>query len=307
MESRINYTLVGLFVLLLTAGLTYFVYWLGTHGGSEEYDCYRVYMSESVAGLSADASVKYMGVSVGTVEHIGINPVNPKQVELILKIRRGTPVTEDTTAQLKFFGITGLAFIELKGDGSDSPLMKPGEGSMPVIPSKPSTLKRMDEALSLLASRSATALERIANLLSDKNLENFTVLLVETRFLAAEMQTAIQRFKMLIDQTSITEDRLVETAGKVKVASEQVRKMAQRLGTVYGEAGTAVTRDIHQSLELMNQLIMRLDMLAGETQRAVRRLEESPGDLLFRRTVPRPGPGEPGYIDENRDENKTTN
>ncbi len=298
MESRINYTLVGLFVLLLTAGLVYFVYWLGTHGGREEYDYYRVYMSESVAGLSADASVKYMGVGVGTVDHIGIDPQNPRQVKLVLKIRRGTPVTKDTTAQLKFFGITGLAFIELKGGNSKAPLLKPERGEMPIIPSKPSTLKRMDESLSLLASKSATALEKIDRLLSDENLENFGDLLIETRLLEGEMQSAIQRFKMLLDQTSVTEDKLVETANKVGASAERVRQMAHRLDAVYGDAGVTITRDMHHTLELVNQLVYQIDILAVNVQRAVRHLEESPGDLLFKRTVPRPGPGEPGYEGE---------
>jgi phospholipid/cholesterol/gamma-HCH transport system substrate-binding protein len=37
MESKINYTIVGLFVVLLTAGLITFAYWLGKHGGKQEY------------------------------------------------------------------------------------------------------------------------------------------------------------------------------------------------------------------------------------------------------------------------------
>ncbi len=295
MESRINYALVGLFVLLLTAGLVYFIYWLGTHGGQEEYDYYRVYMSESVAGLSADASVKYMGVGVGTVDHIGIDPENPRQVELILKIRRGTPVTRDTTAQLKFFGITGLAFIELKAGNTQAPLLKAARGEMPIIPSKPSTLKRMDESLSLLASKSARALEKIDKLLSKENIENFGDFLVEIRLFAGEMQSAVQRFKILIDQTSVTEDKLVDTAEKVKAASERVRLMAARLDAVYGEAGSNITTDVHHSLELINQLVYRIDLLSRDMQRAVRHIEESPGDFLYKRTVPRPGPGEAGY------------
>lgn len=298
MESRINYALVGLFVLLLTTGLVYFVYWLGTHGGDEEYDYYRVYMSESVAGLSADASVKYMGVGVGTVDHIGIDPKNPRQVELVLKIRRGTPVTRDTTAQLKFFGITGLAFIELKGGTSQVPLLKPSKGNIPVIPYKPSTLRRMDEALSLLASRSARALEKIDKLLSDENIENFGDILVETRLLSGDMHSAVERFKMLIDQTSVTEDRLVDTAERVKVASERVRQMAAKLDSVYGQAGATITGDVHHSLELINQMVYQIDMLSRDMQRAVRHFEDSPADLLYRRSIPRPGPGEPGYESE---------
>ncbi len=295
MESRINYALVGLFCLLLTAGLVYFAYWLGTHGGRESYDYYRVYMSESVAGLSVDASVKYMGVSVGTVEHIGIDPKNAQRVELVLKIRRGTPITKETTAQLKFFGITGLAFIELKGGKGNAPLLKPRAGHMPVIPSKPSTLKRMDESLSLLASKSAKALEKIDLLLSHQNIKNLGRMLTEYTRLSVELRGAVTDFRGLLRQTSITEDELVAAAQKVGAASDNVRSMAARLEDVYGKAGSSVGRDVHHSLDLLDELLFQLQILTQEIQRTVRHIDQSPADLLFRRTNPRPGPGEPGY------------
>ena len=78
MESKINYTLVGLFVVLLLAGLTAFAFWLGKYGGEEEYDQYYTYFSESVAGLSTDTSVKYNGVDIGSVEHIGHKSGKPR-------------------------------------------------------------------------------------------------------------------------------------------------------------------------------------------------------------------------------------
>ncbi|HHH14026.1 MAG TPA: MCE family protein, partial [Thiolapillus brandeum] len=125
MGSNANYAIVGLFVLLFTAGVLGFAYWLAKHGGQQEYDYYQVFMTESVAGLSTDASVKYRGVEVGTVSEMDLNPDNPEEVRLVLKIRRGTPVKTDTRATLKFYGITGLAFIELQGTSRDAPRLEP--------------------------------------------------------------------------------------------------------------------------------------------------------------------------------------
>ncbi len=113
MESKINYVIVGLFVVLLTAGLLGFAYWLASEGGREDYVDYHVYMQESVAGLSADAAVKYRGVDVGTVKRMLLNPDNPEQVLLVLHIKQDTPVTTDTRATIRFYGVTGLGYIEL--------------------------------------------------------------------------------------------------------------------------------------------------------------------------------------------------
>ena len=52
---------------------------------------YALYMSiihESVAGLNVDAPVKYLGVDVGKVEKIELDPDNPQEVQLLFAIRK---------------------------------------------------------------------------------------------------------------------------------------------------------------------------------------------------------------------------
>ena len=152
MESRINYTIVGIFVVLLLAGLVSFVYWLGKYGYKQEHDYYYVYMVESVSGLSSEASVKYRGVDVGIVEKMGLNPKNSEEVELLLKLKHGTQIKVDTRATLKSFGMTGLAFVELTGGRKDAPLLARGD-TIPIIPAAPSTYARLDESLTVLAEK----------------------------------------------------------------------------------------------------------------------------------------------------------
>ena len=97
METKLNYALVGLFVIVLGGALLSAVLWL-TVGGTEkkQYDRYLVYFTESVAGLNPKAPVKYRGVEVGRVATIEIDPGNPERVEIVLEIERGTPIRQDT-------------------------------------------------------------------------------------------------------------------------------------------------------------------------------------------------------------------
>ena len=62
MQSKVNYALVGLFVILLGSALLGAVFWLTLGGDSKTYDRYRVYFRESVAGLNPKATVRYRGV-----------------------------------------------------------------------------------------------------------------------------------------------------------------------------------------------------------------------------------------------------
>lgn len=295
MESKINYTIVGLFVVLLSAGLITFAYWLGKHGGKQEYDQYLVYMSESVAGLTNDASVKYRGVDVGTVDHININPRNSEQVELLLRIKHGTPVKVDTRAKLKSFGITGLTFIELTGGSKDAPLLPGTVDTIPVIPAIPSTFARIDETLNGLVEKFTAALEKFDQLLSEENLDNITVILSETKMLTKDIRGQIQGLHDLVDNGIVMESRVTEAFIQVETASDSVKKMADSLVENYADVGQNINRDVRQSLDSLNQLLYDLDILAGELQGTLRAIKASPGDLLFKRSRPKPGPGEEEY------------
>ncbi|MGB5445787.1 MAG: MlaD family protein, partial [Psychromonas sp.] len=205
MESRINYTIVGLFVVILTTALLSSAFWLTKQYGKQTYDTYNVYLTESVAGLNIDASVKYRGVDVGSVIQIGLKADNPEVVELLLKINHNIPIKTDTTAALNFYGITGLAYIELKGIDKEATLLKREGNNIPVIPSRPSTLRRIDQSLSQLAEKSIETLGNINRLLGDKNLDNFELLLFESKELVKDLRNQIQSVATLLDNGVVME------------------------------------------------------------------------------------------------------
>ena len=299
MGSNVNYTIVGLFVLLFTAGILGFAYWLAKHGGEQEYDYYQVFMTESVAGLSTDASVKYRGVDVGSVAEMGLNPDNPEQVRLLLKIRRGTPVKTDTTATLKFYGVTGLAFVELQGKQSNAPRLVARNGEIPVIPSSPSTITRLDDALSTLASKSTHALDRIGRLLSDENLQNVATLLKDGRDMvhglrnvAKAIADQLDEVRELVRKGIEMEENVSSAFDDVTRASLDVEQLASALKKTYVALGEEANRMIDQGSDMLQLLFSDLDVLIDELQATVEEFRTSPADLLFTRSQPLPGPGE---------------
>jgi len=294
MESRINYTIVGIFVVLLLAGLITFVYWLGKYGYKQEHDYYYVYMGESVSGLSSEASVKYRGVDVGIVEKMRLNPLNSEEVELLLKLRRGTQIKVDTRAMLKSFGITGLAFVELNGGSKDAPLLK-SDTVIPVIPAVPSAYARFDESLTILAGKLARALDKIDRLLSEQNLQNVDEILFEMKALTRDVRTKLQGFQDFIDTSMAMEEGIVQAFVKVESAALSVEKMAGSLEHDYADPERNLSTLVLQNLESFHQLLYELDILVENLQRTTRAIEASPGDLIFKRSRLRPGPGEEGY------------
>ena len=292
MESRINYAIVGLFVVVLTAGLLWFAYWLASDGGQEDYMEYHVYMKESVAGLSADAAVKYRGVDVGTVKRMMLAPDNPEQVLLVLRIRQDTPVTTATRATIRFYGVTGLGYVELQGDGRDAPRLKSEPGKVPVIPSTPSTMARLDEGLSGLADQAAQMLERINLLLSDDNLQAFSGLIRETRRLAVHLREQTRQLHVLIERGVLMEDEVIQAFDAVQASADRVEQMAEELRSTYGALGGDLRQKMQTGFDSLQQLLDELSVLAVDLQHGVEEFKAAPADLIFRRSSPRPGPGE---------------
>ncbi len=320
MESKVNYVIVGLFVLLLGAALFGVVLWLGKADYRGVYERYYAYMKESVAGLSVNSPVKYRGVEVGRVKEIILNPENLEEVRLTLDIIEGTPVKEDTVAVLDIQGLTGLAIVDLTGGTRQASTLvaKPHE-EYPVIKAGPSLAFRLDRTLSrLLADQPVTHL-----------LDNLVGLTQDTRTLVDEENRAALK-KVLQDLSQVTDalaersdeldrglasgaqamENLAATTQALRTSlppvMERISRSAAALDGVtkdMSQASTAVTtvvKETRPDIERFTRhtlveagfLVTELRDLTASLQRVARQLERDPNALIFGRHTAAPGPGE---------------
>lgn len=188
MDTNVNYTIVGLFVVTLVAAMTLSIIWLSSGFSFEHYKTYSVLMQESVSGLSIDSPVEFNGVSVGSVKTIQIDSKNPELVRLFLDVKSNTPISEGTVAMLASKGITGIAFIALKdkGDNPNPLVAKEGE-PYPVIQTAPSLFLRLDQALSTLSENLHKVTDDISALLNKENLESIHDVLNNMQRITATM------------------------------------------------------------------------------------------------------------------------
>ena len=121
MEIRASYLLVGAVVLALVAGLAAFSVWLVKADIDGQGDPYQIAFAGSVTGLQQGSQVRYRGVPVGRVTDVRIDPERVEWVLVTVEIDRGTPIRQDTVASLEMQGITGIAFVQLRGGTQASP------------------------------------------------------------------------------------------------------------------------------------------------------------------------------------------
>src|SRR5436190_24002712 len=100
METNVNYTVVGGFVIILMACFVVAIIWLSSGFSLEKDSTYMIYMQESVSGLAPDSAVEYNGVDVGSVKSVELNAKNPQLVEVMVQIKHNTPITQGTIATL---------------------------------------------------------------------------------------------------------------------------------------------------------------------------------------------------------------
>lgn len=293
MESKVNFTLVGLFTLTLIAALIAILLWLGTGGRYNKiYDTYYAYMNESVSGLNLNAPVKYHGVEVGEVRDITLEPANTERVRLLLKIERGTPVKEDSVAVLSTQGLTGIAYLELTGGSQQSQLLKakPGE-KYPVIHTGPSLMTRMEVTLTGLLANVSRVSDNINAVLDEDNRRAFKDSLAQidvvTRVLAARsasIEAGVNNAAKTLEHTaraSADLGRLIERAGRSAEAVERLANETSR---------TAAT--VPGTLQGIQLLVNDLRELSASLRRVSDQLERNPNTLLFGKPQPAPGPGE---------------
>jgi phospholipid/cholesterol/gamma-HCH transport system substrate-binding protein len=178
METKVNYTLAGTFVLVLLALITFGIIWLSAGFTTEKYVYYTVNMTEPVNGLNPDSPVLFNGVNVGTVSEMKINKDNPQIIVLTLKVKDDTPVTRGTRAKLDIRALTGVANLELDDKGTDKKLLtKTDKEPYPEIKTIPSIAVKINDILNLLKEGLQKLSRGIGSLLDDDNLRTIKQIL----------------------------------------------------------------------------------------------------------------------------------
>jgi len=181
MNNKVNYTIIGIFVIIGISFMIAFGYWLLKPSDEQEMRLYNIRFDESVLGLNMDAPVKYRGISVGKVVKLRINPDNLEEVEVLISILKTTPIKSTTVAKLTSHGITGLSYINLSLGHQDSEPLKIQEGEdYPVIKTIPSLFNRLESSFGTVSENLTSTLIMTQQLLNDENQKQFTRLLGNT-------------------------------------------------------------------------------------------------------------------------------
>jgi len=307
MDTKVNYTVVGIFVIVLSAAFIVLFFWLSATRAAKEYSTYLTYMHEDVTGLSVQSAVRYNGVQVGYVSVIELDPRNPQLVRLTLQVVEGTPVTKSTVATLLPMGITGVIYVGLKALTPKAHLLrtKPGE-KHPIIPSEPSLLKQLSKILPELTDNLKRVGDSITKLLSKKNrkaidatLQNVSTL---TKNLAdnskrldsisKSLEETLKNAAVASKQLPNLADKLSATLQSIRQTSIEIRGISHSAKLVMQEGRVTVENVNDQILPSVQQMLVKLHAIMSNLQQVSADMERNPSMFIRGKAPAQPGPGE---------------
>ncbi len=315
MYSKINYTIVGLFVTLFTVALFAFGFWLAKYSNSNEYKLYKIYFSENVSGLNVDSSVKLKGVEIGKVASIKIDPKNINRVEVIVKIQKDVPIKEDMVAYLEPIGITGLLSIIIDGGSNSSKPLLAKDGTIPVIKSRPSWLVNTKNSVANIAKNLNETLLRFNQLLDKNNIQNISETITNIKDLSShtkKLEKALEDLVRNSNNTIITLNRKVQdlnvtlfnTLAKESYSDlvllrkhtlpllKSLQKSSDRFRAVVNRVDKGLKRGNYNLKAIFEPMTIDLRVLTNSVNSLVREIEQSPSDLIFKSRKTIKGPGE---------------
>jgi phospholipid/cholesterol/gamma-HCH transport system substrate-binding protein len=260
MEREANYAAVGAFVLIVALAGALFVYWYSDSREHRVYDRYEIYFTGSVSGLEKGSSVRYLGVGVGRVIDIRIDPRDSSRVEVIADIDSRTPISTHTVAQLQLQGVTGLLYIDLGEDRTDKPMAPPvASREYPVIRSAPSRFDVFLASLPELVAKANDVVQQADRLLSDANIEAVSSALGNFRRASTTLPQTLENMNSLIEELRHTSDELTAT----------VRTAHNVLDAVQPDVSAAAQR-LHTIADNLSDASSQLDQVIAENRQDIR-------------------------------------
>ena len=300
MEREANYAAVGAFVLLVTLVGALFIYWYSDSRDHKTFRRYEIYFDGSVSGLERGAAVRYLGVGVGRVQQLHIDPRDAGRVQVIVDIDSSTPISNKTLAELQLQGVTGLLFIDLQQirPNLPPPPVVPGI-EYPVIPAVrsrfdvflarlpdvlASTGELIDKAARALSDQNINAISRaLANIDKasqglPKTLQDVSGLVSELRGATTDLAASAKGARQIVDEAG---PQVVASLQRVHVVADNLANATDQIQKLIGDNRQDLRSFTRDGLPELERLLREGRAAAQELRELSASLKENPSQLLY--------------------------
>lgn len=280
METKANYTLIGLFTLAVVLGVFGFAYWFQNIGAGGERAYYRVVFDGSVSGLQTGAAVLFNGVRIGQVTKLSLDPERPRQVIATMAISKQVTVRKDTEVTLEYTTLTGIASIALRGGSANSEVLAGDKENPPLMTAAAAASQDVTQG-------ARDTLRWIEQFIVD-NQESFHSALVNLdKFTGALARNSDRLDKIVDGLTNLTSGadgkggELAETVRSIRTLTDNLDKRTEDITKGINIFSAAATRQV-------NVIGADAHRMIGTVEQTFRNIDRNPSRLLFGGSNPAP-------------------
>lgn len=278
MVTRAQKIRLGIFIII---SITVILIAIGTLSYDRVFDTrdiyYITYEDVSVSGLDVGSQVKYLGLNVGNVRNIKIDPKDITRIIVTVAIEQGTPIKEDVRAEISTIGITGLKQIELRGGTVESDMLQPGGY---IQPGK-SLTEDITGRAEVIAEKIELVLNNLLALSSSENQDRIFAFVDESANTVLKVSEVLDENRERMDRTManldtlVVELKLMSTAAKTTAETFNNFMSSDTLNTMLADmqniTSTVREVDLTKLIEDVNKVLVSLDDVLTHTETLVMR------------------------------------
>jgi phospholipid/cholesterol/gamma-HCH transport system substrate-binding protein len=297
MERNARIILVTTFLAITLVALLVFYRWVKGPDPDDIGQNTAILFDGSVSGLSIGSEVRYLGVPVGKVSAIGLSREYPGRVDVVFGSEEELPPPREIAAFLEPLGITGLAFIELRGRSPEQPGFEVPPG---VIPGYPSLFSQLSGSAGRISRSVESTLGKLDSVLSEEAAEDLALSIQQLRILTTNLAAASSDIGALMASASRLSNELEATLPEFRAVARKLDREVLPAVTDAGRSLESATDSVKSTIEDNREELAALlqhelptlvgltDDLArtlGELDRLLGNINDEPGALIYGETV----------------------
>lgn len=258
MERRVNFTLIGIIFFSILTALIVFIITMGKYNFDDKnYFFYTIYTDREITGIGINTPVRYKGINIGSVSHIGFDGEQLGIVKIIVKIKKNIPIKKGSTLVMDSQGLAGLNYLALKQNEKGETITKKEDA---ILNFEPNIFGKLTSKADEASKELIVLLKSLKTLLSNENMQGVSHIIGSVQTLSKNINTT----------------------------QDNIDKLTTNLNALIIQLNKQVANGDYNAREILNPLMLRLntslnymDQFFKRGSSVLDKFEKDPYNTLF--------------------------
>lgn len=287
MEKDARYFAVGIFISLSLAMFVGFLIWVtGTHD-TRNYKKYTVHFTDPINGLKMGGMVQYKGVEVGKVIDIRLAPERNDLIKVDIEVQENAPIYAGTKASLAMMGVTGMVYMDMATDVSDTqpvPVI-PGE-KYPVIQGSGTNLAKILADIPEISRQVLEITRKLNGLLDEPNMNELDVIISNIEHLTRDLNGLlsvenVNNATMTLENVSRTTSDLQDIVKRFENTADEIDKAVRSISDVVNSNEANINKFTQDGLDQIMKMSYETQKMAESIRRTADKLSQDPSQIIY--------------------------